>query len=344
MPPPTPVPLRPRRAGLLRLLCVAAANAALLCACNNTGQNINTELPGRLCETNADCISDFVCVQGGCVPPCNAVTPCPEGSECKGGVCLAFGGECDFDFDCPLGRYCDKGRCRPIPAERPAPLCEPCTGRTGECGPNVNNLCLRSPGTGARFCGLDCSEVPCPTGYECKEIREGIRSFGFNCVPRNGSPCPEGTPVEPASCLQDGDCDVGYLCQDGVCTAGAGPECTVDGECGSGYACVDGTCLPEGGTCTADAECGAGYVCQEETCAPCDLGGDTWEGFANPFLQQYCTGCHAGYASYDAVVASKNLILSSTVDAPYTMPKDPPYPSEADRARLGLWLRCGAPQ
>jgi len=44
--------------------------------------------PGAPCETTADCISTEICVEDGCHPVCDEVTPCEDGLSCQHGVCL----------------------------------------------------------------------------------------------------------------------------------------------------------------------------------------------------------------------------------------------------------------
>jgi hypothetical protein len=88
----------------------------------------------------------------------------------------------------------------------------------------------------------------------------------------------------------------------------------------------------------------------------------TYRTFGKPFMDRYCTRCHAstlsgearngaptmlnfdsvgvirGYAQAIELVAAAGPNASNN-----RMPRDEPDPAEADRLKLGEWLACGAP-
>lgn len=49
-----------------------------------------------------------------------------------------------------------------------------------------------------------------------------------------------------ANCIEDGDCALGYSCEDGACvTESIGTACVVDGDCAAGLSCEHGDCIVE---------------------------------------------------------------------------------------------------
>jgi hypothetical protein len=247
---------------ILWLAALAGMLALLASGC--FGDN----LAGRLCNAHGDCEEGWVCVQGGCAPACTTNESCPRGQACgDDGICgIPQEGRCDGDFDCERGTFCDQGVCRDVPVAV-APLCRECDGTAGACGPETN-FCLRDPYTFERFCGLDCSSNPCPLGYRCVEIKSGGTVYGHQCVPRNGSPCPDPYDAPPQQqCAVDGDCQPGYACDGGACVLEDEDECTYDYQCGDGYRCYNGECeayVAPG--CTVDGDCDLNYRCQDSEC------------------------------------------------------------------------------
>ncbi len=87
--------------------------------CNN-GICVEINTSGS-CESNADCISPYICntTTNQCVPPtgepCNSLAsanPCPPGKVCIGGYCENLpGGGCTTHDDCPFGFRCVNGVC-----------------------------------------------------------------------------------------------------------------------------------------------------------------------------------------------------------------------------------------
>lgn len=82
-----------------------------------------------------------------------------------------------------------------------------------------------------------------------------------------------------------------------------------------------------------------------------------WENFGDPFLRNWCTGCHSSDLvgterrsapegiDFDTVAGARRhreRIYLRAADGWETMP--PVHgPSPEDRRRLGEWLACGAP-
>ena len=65
-------------------------------------------------------------------------------------------------------------------------------------------------------------------------------------------------------CSIDGDCDYGEICQDGICVNTN--ECSYDFDCPSGKSCVDGVCVTSSLDCVDDLDCANGYVCEAGDC------------------------------------------------------------------------------
>lgn len=86
----------------------------------------------------------------------------------------------------------------------------------------------------------------------------------------------------------------------------------------------------------------------------------TYTSFAKPFVSSYCASCHAGSltgtarlgAPADDVFDTRAQLVAKAEDIKEqvvvlkTMPfgNGTPKPSDADRAKLGQWLDCGAPE
>jgi hypothetical protein len=79
--------------------------------------------------------------------------------------------------------------------------------------------------------------------------------------------------------------------------------------------------------------------------------GVSWENFSYPFMMRYCTHCHAEYNDLgftrrrsDRVATALAPSDSRTIMPPVPDPNNPPpLPTDAERARMIAWLRCGAP-
>lgn len=126
-------------------------------------------------------------------------TPCNGPDDCLSGLCLqtAEGGRCTRPCDpedgaeaCDAGQYCAGNVslggdvCQPTLG-----LCEPCQDHF-QCGGEADN-CIRLGGDGGPYhCGQDCTDVPCPAGFECRSI-----GLGRQCAPLDDI-CPEVLPVE----------------------------------------------------------------------------------------------------------------------------------------------------
>jgi uncharacterized membrane protein len=98
----------------------------------------------------------------------------------------------------------------------------------------------------------------------------------------------------------------------------------------------------------------------ESTCPP---GSSlTYENFAKPFMERYCTRCHAvaltgaarrgapSFHDFDTLFGIKAVnehIDETTASGPAatntSMPPDKPSPSVDERRTLGEWLACGMP-
>jgi len=78
----------------------------------------------------------------------------------------------------------------------------------------------------------------------------------------------------------------------------------------------------------------------------------SWETFGQGFVTTYCQGCHASttpnrqgapenviFDTEADVLTSKDRVLATTASESPTMPPNG-GPSDADRAKLELWLTC----
>jgi len=77
-------------------------------------------------------------------------------------------------------------------------------------------------------------------------------------------------------CTVNGDCEKGFICQNGSCIKPSGTECTLSGDCAPGQECQSGVCVPTiptptptptpTGICTSDDECQSGQWCINGIC------------------------------------------------------------------------------
>jgi hypothetical protein len=106
-------------------------------------------------------------------------------------------------------------------------------------------------------------------GRDCK----GISHTEYECGE------PPKCPPDSNECMDDKDCDIGYVCgMDGCCEPAPkcpdSNECMDDKECDTGYVCgMDGCCepapkCPDSKECTdSSKDCLVGEVCLEGCCA-----------------------------------------------------------------------------
>ena len=115
---------------------------------------------GSYCQGNSNCFSGF-CIEGAegfvCTQQC--VSDCPEGWICRTYV---------------VGQDV-QSLCSPVGAN----LCKACKNDL-QCGDGV---CLTL--AEGQFCGRDCKNGPCPTGYECSDVPLGEGGVGRQCKPLN---------------------------------------------------------------------------------------------------------------------------------------------------------------
>lgn len=126
------------------------------------------------------------------------------------------------------------------------------------------------------FANLGCSpDFPnCDTDDHCQDSDEGQAQDRLYCVNglcqqcRDDTHCSEGQECVagacediPGWCAGTADCPGNQVCRDNRC----GPECLNDGDCDAGYVCEGGSCVEEP-ECTSDADCPGDQVCQRQTC------------------------------------------------------------------------------
>ena len=151
---------------------------------------------GCPCSENGECFSGF-CVESslGFVCSTECLEACPSGWQCKG--IAGFGSDVVF-LSMPFSKK----------------LCYPCTN-DAQCS---GGTCIDMGG--ADYCTYDCSQDPCPQGFQCTqtESEEGVSSL---CIPVSGY----------CDCVED--------------TAGQLRPCQVNNEHGTCYGYEQ--CDPESG-------------------------------------------------------------------------------------------------
>ncbi len=247
--------------------------------------------------------------------PGSAGCPCAANGDCASGFCTFHLGEriCTTDCldECPVGFACEQTMAFGadpvfVCMSRFPGLCLPCSA-SSEC-PSPMDRCVVYPNGSGAFCGGACSpDVPCPTGFDCKEVSTVEGGAVTRCVLASGecpcsgyaersrlatpcvrtndlgtctgwrscegkslSPCTAKTPsVEVCDNAEDEDCD-GLLDDPDVCVICScqGKEC---GDDGCGGSC--GKCPPFH-VCQVEGTCVCVPSCQGSTCGDDGCGGE----------------------------------------------------------------------
>jgi uncharacterized membrane protein len=110
--------------------------------------------------------------------------------------------------------------------------------------------------------------------------------------------------------------------------------------------------------------CGPDTVFGPPTESVCPPGGTalTYENFAAPFMETYCTSCHSSelrgaarmgapsFHDFDTLFGIKAVwqhVDETSAAGPAAtntgMPPESPYPTLEERKQLGEWIACGMP-
>lgn len=163
--------------------------------------------------------------------PCDENSDCQASLVCRQGLCgtAALAGEACAGSECATGLRCEQGACRAW-----ARRGEPCAGGLSNAGPRCQlGLSCRAGTCGdALAYGESCGANPneCGAGLRCDN-----RAPVPVCVRRG---------TEGDACSSSFDCDPGFACPRGQCTAelGSGGACTTSRDCQFGLRCIDGAC------------------------------------------------------------------------------------------------------
>lgn len=234
-PPPTPLPgscERTEDCGDATLICVDGfcqvddrGCGDMGCDCSESGQCADGFICSEgecqpdedVCQFNAECGADRICVDGSCRAECETAGECLAGQTCEDGTCVTPPpptGECEDNMDCDSGEicvdssciagcgsdtecdegfYCYGGTCRVD--DRPRPFC------------TVNSDCQS---------GRECVEGICRTPCSGSDADALCRSFDVQFVACRESYCV--TQVEATSnCSTSVDCGPGRECVNGAC-------------------------------------------------------------------------------------------------------------------------------
>ena len=224
---------------------------------------------GQVCSHSASgggsCVAG--CVQDGDCPLADITGPGQvhyAQQACLNGVCSPGG--CNFTSSCPFGQSCNQNQCQSA-CSQATPYCQSCDPTQQNACSGANSLCMvdsrnasscSGPGAGCLFfCGIDCTNTPCPSGYSCQDViflqpgNGGGPDTACNC----GQSCADGTPC---------------LCQEGA-TSGFCP-CHVASDCPQN-GCTLGACQLSGSSCNSNADCNSptctqGNCVSAKTCGP----------------------------------------------------------------------------
>lgn len=187
------------------------------------------------------------------------------------------GQACRSDRTCPVGCYCDDGRCIESGTCFAESQCGPgmsCETRRMTCVPEGREPSWDSLG------GSDAGAVPvsvdagmATTSCPAEGCDASVSVYNEGSRMRDG-----GIDTEPARtedhCVRDADCG-GGLCDDtGMCHA----PCTGDADCGTGDRCREGYCWLDSSPaveCHASEDCAEPSICINATChGLCELDAD----------------------------------------------------------------------
>lgn len=260
----------------------------------NTDQdsgNTGTDASTASCQSDRQCNTGSICLNGDCIVGCRIDEDCPADSpKCENGAnppgscveCLV-GGDCQA----PLNA-CINGSCT-----------QTCNGPNGCSYPTVcddaQGLCVRCIDNDQCLNGTICVNNDCVPG--CTNDQ--------GCM--EGQICTNGSCVE--GCRDDSSCLDGMICADNNCRLGCRPAtdtsadtCPVEQHCDAqSLTCADGCG-------TSNDQCPAGETCLANACyTPCDNGscpaGDHCDN--NGYCVPGCVGGECG----------NNQVCDATQDA-----------------------------
>lgn len=276
--------------GILRAGLAAAATLMVF------GCSSDDSSSGRSCQTDAECDTFTVCINGTCgekpcsglldcapgqlclpktgstetvctAPECNDEEPCPNNGICNNGICEGGntdgtdggGDPCDADTPCVDGQVCNAAGICEWNIGSPSDICSECS-TNDDCS---SGLCVTVGNQKA--CVTECSTAAdCESGFQC--YQNACVPGAFNCT----------------GCLVDGCPEEGTHCNGntGTCVANktSCDACQFDGDCGAGLRCYNNFCVPEcaDGNCPTNGTCtdaGDGLrICAWNSSGPCCLG------------------------------------------------------------------------
>lgn len=240
--------------------CAASETCDVVTDCGATRCSGNTCVP-RTCEDDDDCEGELVCEESQCREPnrgdCETDDDCEvEGDVCVMGTCSAPV-ECEDVDDCEDGQQCFEGVCRD-PCDTDDDCAPPffrCDQASNECRPGCfNDGQCPDP----LICeSLLCVDPECTSDEECG---------GANVV------CDGGRCAEFEPCGANGECPVGFACDETTNRCEALPACRTDRDCEGDAYCDAGFCVPADGC--ENMSCGAGFECIADICVPASCRGD----------------------------------------------------------------------
>jgi hypothetical protein len=180
-------------------------------------------------------------------------TPCNGPDDCNSGYCVqsADGTVCTktCDADCPADWSCKQvltgGDAAFICLPNYPTLCMPCT-ENADCnmaGVTDGARCISSGAAGS-FCGGDCTELACPTGFTCQEVEDQDGASGRQCI-KDEQNCAcsvfaisQGAKTECEIVNEFGSCPGERRCSDAAASTGGLTDC--EGQAATAEVC-DGT-------------------------------------------------------------------------------------------------------
>jgi len=232
---------------------------------------------GNTCDDGNACTENDVCTTGVCG---GDMITCDDGNTCTSQACDPALG-CTFDefidgtpcvgdaLGCTTDQ-CASGVCVSTLDEGSCLIDDTCFAAGVENPDNTCEVCdpaqatdAFSPKMDGEACGLD------QCNAEGTAVVAGTCNMGA-CTPAGADMdidcapyvCTNGACLD--SCVEDADCQDGFVCDDNnECTEPA-LECETDDDCDEGESCVNNVCV--GDTCMNDDDCAGDLVCDDGVC------------------------------------------------------------------------------
>lgn len=313
----------PLSSPLSSVLLAVFAMGALTAGCPGTGPVTEPPVERPTCETREQCEPGWICTDENYCAQCSTSGQCllkescnPETLTC--GLREGWGTDCALNEECPAGRYCQQGLCKP-------------RAEVSLCPGGTNEECPE--GLRCHTTNFVCEEdLGCAVNEDCG-AEEVCNTGSHECVPRctpetAADVCVGGEKCVNERCVQcetAAECGPGLLC-DAAGRCAAEDRCYTDRDCPVPTIChfETGACLPKPPPCASDEECAESRRCDlaSGACVPRACQPDVYEPnetretafAATPGTYENLTLCE-GDLDYFALTLARGDQLGVNVEA-----------------------------